>query len=333
MNLPGQRRRGRPPLGIPKIKREKRVTIKDVAEKAGVSIGAVSRVLHGRESTIRVSEPTAESIRQAAAELNYKRNRNVQALRSGRSRSITIAAQSDVSFATNPYYASLLDAIVRHASTKGYTVCLSSGSLGETISFEDSKGKFDGIVWLGTPPEHFSERDSHLEILPQVGIHLENATVPENVLNIKADEVQAIINYVGHLRVNDVTKIGLFASPGSNKGLLDDKQLRDLCKRLAIEFFTYKSLDEVPGLYSKAGLEAGIVWSLEEASELSKVFPAKGKKGGLLAIVADTDNGASSNFVFPIDEMCKTAVEVITSKIENPSLKPTSVGLPIPFPA
>lgn len=329
-----KRRRGPAPRQRKSMK-EKRVTIKDVAQRAGVSIGAVSRVLHGRASTIRVSEATSEVIRKAAKDLNYKPNRSAQSLRSGRTRAITLAAPFGISFASSSYYASVLDALARHAAAKGYTICLTNGSLNPTVSFEDSKGKFDGVIWLGTPPEKLAESDARVEELPQVGLHLDDATLPAKVVNVKADEVQAIINYVGHLRVNDFSKIGLFAKSGDSKGLMDDSALRDLCKRLAIEFFTYKSLDEVAATAQKAGVEAGLIWHIEEASDLAKAIGAKSKKGGLAAIVADTDQDAatSSHFVFPIDEMCKTAVELLISKIENPPGPTTSVGLAIPFPS
>ena len=44
------------------------VSIKDIAEKAGVSRGTVDRVLHGRG---RVSKETEERIRSIAEELEY----------------------------------------------------------------------------------------------------------------------------------------------------------------------------------------------------------------------------------------------------------------------
>jgi DNA-binding LacI/PurR family transcriptional regulator len=309
---------------------EKRVTIKDVALKAGVSIGAVSRVLHGRASTIRVSEATSEVIRKAAKDLNYKPNRSAQSLRSGRTRTITIAAPFEISFASNPYYASILDSILVHAAAKGYTVCLSKASVGGTVSFEDSKGKFDGIIWLGTPTP-FSESDSKLEELPQVGIHLEDAGLPEKLINVKADEVQAIINYVGHLRVNDVSKIGLFARSGDSAGLLSDKQLKDLCKRIAIDYIPYKSVDEVPALAQKAGIAAGLVWHLEDAVDLGEILGSK--KPALAPIITDANAAKGNAFVFPIHEMVRTAIEIITSKIENPQAAVASVALAIPAPA
>lgn len=330
-----KRRRGPAPRKTRTMK-ERRVTIKDVAQRAGVSIGAVSRVLHGRASTIRVSEATSEVIRKAAKDLNYKPNRSAQSLRSGRTRALTVAAPFGILFSSNAFYASILDAILRHATAKGYTICLTNGALAETVTFEDSKGKFDGVIWLGQPPEHLSENDARVEELPQVGIHLDDTDLPAKVVNVRIDEVQAIINYVGHLRVNDFSKIGLFAKKGDSKGLMDEQKLKDLCKRLAIDFFSYESLDDVATTAQKAGVEAGVVWSIEEAADLSKVLGgSKGKKGGLSAIVADTDPGADkkAHFVFPIDEMCKTAVEILISKIENPPGPTAPVGLPIPFPS
>lgn len=314
--------------------KERRVTIKDVAQRAGVSIGAVSRVLHGRASTIRVSEATSEIIRKAAKDLNYKPNRSAQTLRSGRSKSITIAAPFELSFATSPYYASVLDAIILHASAKGYTVCLTNGSLNEKLSFEDSKGKFDGIIWLGQPPEKLPESDGRIDELPQVGIHLDVASTPAKVVNVRADEIQAIINYVGHQRVSDFAKIGLFAKAGDSRGLLGADELRDLCKRLAIDFYTYESVAEIPEIAEKAGLEAGLVWRIEDAAELNHVLLHAKVKGGIIAIVSDSDShkDPTKNFAFPINEMCKAAVELLILKIESPPGPTTSVGLPIPYP-
>ncbi|MBN1523690.1 MAG: LacI family DNA-binding transcriptional regulator [Spirochaetales bacterium] len=53
-------------MDIPQI-----ITIKDIAEKAGVSIGTVDRVVHDRG---RVSEETAKKVRAIIEELGYKPN-------------------------------------------------------------------------------------------------------------------------------------------------------------------------------------------------------------------------------------------------------------------
>lgn len=318
----------------------KRVTIKDVALKAGVSIGAVSRVLHGRASTIRVSEPTAEIIRQAAIDLQYKPNRSAQSLRSGRTKALTIASPFNFSLAGNPYYASLIDCIISHAGEKGYTICLSKGTMSESVSFEVSKGKFDGVIWLGAPKNIAEEEVARIHGTPQVGVHLVASDVPETVLNVKADEIQAILNYVGHLRVNDITKIGLFAKEGETDGLMSEANLKDLCKRLAIQFFSFKSLGEVPAMVQKAEVEAAVVWHLSDVHALTEMMKdnAKGsRKVEVCAIVTDADKSTSTipgkHFALPMNEMCKSAVELLISKIENPQAVTSSIALAIPMPS
>lgn len=318
----------------------KRVTIKDVALKAGVSIGAVSRVLHGRASTIRVSEPTAEIIRQAAIDLQYKPNRSAQSLRSGRTKALTIAAPFDFALARNSYYASLVDCIISHAGEKGYTICLSKSSMSKSVAFEDSKGKFDGVIWLGAPKNIAEDESARVHGTPQVGVHLIDSDLPEAVLNVKADEIQAILNYVGHLRVNDVTKIGLFAKEGETNGLMSESNLKDLCKRLAIQFFSFKSLDGIPDMVQKSDVEAGVVWHLSDVhalSDMMKVIAKGPRKVEVCAVVTDADKSASKipgkHFALPMNEMCKSAVELLISKIENPQAVTTSIALTIPMPS
>jgi len=56
---------------------KKTATIKDIAQRAGVSIGTVDRALNNRS---RISAATKEKILQAAMELDYKRNEFARAL-------------------------------------------------------------------------------------------------------------------------------------------------------------------------------------------------------------------------------------------------------------
>src|SRR6266498_1852877 len=62
-----------------------RASIKDVAARAGVSLGTVSNVLNQPEM---VSDPTRERVHAAIAELGFVRNEPARQLRAGRSRTI-----------------------------------------------------------------------------------------------------------------------------------------------------------------------------------------------------------------------------------------------------
>ena len=73
-------------------------TIKDIAEKAGVSRGTVDRVLHNRG---RVDRDVAEKVMLIARELSYRPNRAGQALATkGRKRRIAVVLPS----LTNPFF-------------------------------------------------------------------------------------------------------------------------------------------------------------------------------------------------------------------------------------
>ena len=56
----------------------KRVTLRQVADLAGVSVSAASTVLSGLTNTISVPPPTQEKIKSAARTLGYRRRRNLE---------------------------------------------------------------------------------------------------------------------------------------------------------------------------------------------------------------------------------------------------------------
>ena len=54
-----------------------KIRIKDIAEKAGVSVGTVDRILHNRPN---VSKEAREKVEQVMKEINYRPNRYASAL-------------------------------------------------------------------------------------------------------------------------------------------------------------------------------------------------------------------------------------------------------------
>ena len=68
------------------------VTLKDIAERAGVSMMTVSRVMNGKEG--KVSEKTAERIRTLADEMGYIPNSSARSLAGRSSQIITFRLRS-----------------------------------------------------------------------------------------------------------------------------------------------------------------------------------------------------------------------------------------------
>ncbi|MEU6033826.1 LacI family DNA-binding transcriptional regulator [Actinomadura sp. NPDC047616] len=84
-----------------------RVTIAEVAERAGVSTATVSRVLSGRGQT---SAEMQRRVRRAADELGYRVNSIARALRNSRTDTVGMVVPS----ITNPFFTSLVES-VEHA--------------------------------------------------------------------------------------------------------------------------------------------------------------------------------------------------------------------------
>lgn len=104
----------------------RKVTIKDVAARAGVSVTLVSFVMsnqaNGTAVKYRVSDETARRILQIAAELNYQPNNAARALRNGRTRVIGVIL-SDIS---NKFFADIARCIEDRAFECGYSALFGS---------------------------------------------------------------------------------------------------------------------------------------------------------------------------------------------------------------
>ena len=88
-------------------------TIADVAERAGVSIATVSRVINGSR---HVTSETCRSVLQAAKELDYHPNQPARNLRQQRTGAILILTPN----MTNPFYASILTGVGDTAAASGF---------------------------------------------------------------------------------------------------------------------------------------------------------------------------------------------------------------------
>ena len=90
-----------------------KVTSLEVAEKAGVSRSAVSRVFTPGAS---VSQRTAEKVRRAAADLGYRPNVLARSLNTGRSRIIGLV----VAYLENQFYPEAIEKLSKALQAEGY---------------------------------------------------------------------------------------------------------------------------------------------------------------------------------------------------------------------
>jgi DNA-binding LacI/PurR family transcriptional regulator len=101
--------------------RRKAATLKDVAQQAGVSVVAASRILNGSQTGTRVSEATRERILAAAAELDYHPNVVAQGLRKRRVHAIGVLfCTVPPPVTVNPFAAAILEGILAECAEHGY---------------------------------------------------------------------------------------------------------------------------------------------------------------------------------------------------------------------
>ncbi len=132
-------------------------TLQDIAERAGVSISTVSRVLNDKGKAFRIARDTRERIERTARELNYRPNQLARGLRLKQTNTIGLVAP-DIA---NPFFAFLIKRIQNLAHDRGYSliVCNTEEDLEQEIQHVNLlwRKRVDGLVAMpvGQESAHF----------------------------------------------------------------------------------------------------------------------------------------------------------------------------------
>jgi LacI family transcriptional regulator len=139
------------------------VTLKDIADSAGVSKATASLVM--RDSP-KVADETRERVLQAAIDLGYVYNRAAAAMRSSRTGVVGLV----VTTVGNPFFAELAEGMESAFSEFGLTFILTQHSESLTLQRRQIEvmleNRVDGVLIVpayGTPPDH-------VERLSQAGV-------------------------------------------------------------------------------------------------------------------------------------------------------------------
>lgn len=111
----------------------KKITIKDIAKKTGLSTTTVSRVLNGKSEKYRIAKKSQHIIEAAAAELNYVANYFAANLKSGKSNTIGLIVPS----LSNPFFASIASNINAEVRKYGYTTIIADSD--ENVEIEKTE--------------------------------------------------------------------------------------------------------------------------------------------------------------------------------------------------
>ncbi|NHI15774.1 LacI family DNA-binding transcriptional regulator [Microbacterium excoecariae] len=122
-----------------------RPTLRDVAERAGVSVSAVSYALN-ENSTFPLAEKTRARIRRIAREIGYVPNSLARSLKNRTARLVGVILDKPLA---NPRYAAIVEGLSRGAAEEGFqVVLLTSRDHGSGVDAVRG-GQLDGLVFIG----------------------------------------------------------------------------------------------------------------------------------------------------------------------------------------
>lgn len=223
-----------------------RVTIKEIAEEAGVSIATVSYVLNNR-SDQKISEEKRKKILQLANLYNYVKNPVAASLASGRSGLISVIFPKSDNLLTSANDWMVLSRLSEAFSEKGFRVCA------ETSQMPSGAG-LDAIIAIGLPKKRFREIGNNI-FIPLISV---DSLIEELLFNQVSDDYDALSgNLISLPIVSDeyreylqsrfnLIEVNAQDEVPSGPGYVRDPVLISLCPGLTpIDSFSKKKIDKI----------------------------------------------------------------------------------------
>ncbi len=186
------------------------VTIKDVAERAGVAKSTVSNALTGNKF---VSEELKQKILSICEEMNYYPSFYASRISGNQTNIIALFLEESESGVYHSFYTELIESCVKYLSKYGYNLLVSYNPDNKTKNVFLQKGKapVDGAIIMA-PAADKDERILMLssELIPCVSIGKPNAA--QNISYVDVDNIRLVQNAVNMLVANGYKKIYLLNS-------------------------------------------------------------------------------------------------------------------------
>lgn len=178
------------------------VTIADVAERAGVSMMTVSRVIN---KSAHVSEKTRQRVMQAVEELSYRPNMVARSLATRRNQMIAYV----VSNLANPFFADVSMGLENVCMERGYIVMIydvsSEKRMDACLNMLIDR-RLDGVIF-----HHLDIRQEYIEQLRQNGVHcvtIDNERELSQITQLDSDDYEGGRMAARHLIESGYRQIG-----------------------------------------------------------------------------------------------------------------------------
>jgi LacI family transcriptional regulator len=192
------------------------VSVKDVAARAGVSVGTVSNVMNWPD---KVSSATVERVQRAIAELGFVRNDAARQLRAGRSHAIGLVIL-DIG---NPFFTDLARGAEDRASKAGLSIIL--GNSDERAERESSYlDLFEEQRMHGVLISPFGDITARLRRLRERGIPavlVDRTSADASFSSVSVDDVAGGLLAVDHLIASGRRRIAFVGGPSEIRQVSD----------------------------------------------------------------------------------------------------------------
>lgn len=170
---------------------QRRPTLMDVAQAAGVSRALVSIVMRGAPGA---AESTRQKVFEAARELGYRPDSRARLLRSSRTKLIGLSFSS-----SQPFHTEIVDAAYAQANARGYEIALSAVANGrtETHAIESLLDLGSEALIMISPTLNRDDLDAYSRQVPVVSLLRDD--VGELVDSVSSDDYAGIRLGVEHL--------------------------------------------------------------------------------------------------------------------------------------
>jgi LacI family transcriptional regulator len=181
---------------------------KQIAEKLGVSIALVSRVLSGKAAEIGITPDTIARVLKTAEAMGYVPSAAALSLKGKATRTIGVTVYDF----NDPFFGALIKQIQTQAHEHNYSLVL-AGFLNRIPNEQDlqslHKHALDGLIVLGSDTEAlWLQKFNHLPVA-RIGHGSSN----ENSLKVTVDEDDAAKQLVGHLADNGRKNLVCISGP------------------------------------------------------------------------------------------------------------------------
>ncbi len=211
------------------------MTIKQIAQQAGVSVASVSNVINGNYH--KVSAETRKKIEKIISETGYTPNAVARSLATQESKIISMVIPyigEYFSFNANPYYSELIAEVEKYVRAQDYCLMIRCVDRCSDIVHMLSSWNVDGAIFAGASASEIGDLRNSLKC---PSVFIDSYCEKEGVVCVGIDDYRGGYLSARHLLNNGHRKIAFAAPSFGSEGVIYERfrGFTDACREYGVE--------------------------------------------------------------------------------------------------